>query len=203
MIEIIPGVHYWPDYLDLEAQRNLLRAVNGITHAAPLFTPRMPRSGKPLSVRMTSCGALGWMSDADGYRYQAHHPDTGSPWPAIPEEVLRIWRSLVSTEILPESCLINFYDTRAKMGLHQDRDEPAANVAVLSISLGADATFRIGGLTRTSATRSMRLRSGDVLSFGGAARHIFHGVDRIATGGGSLLPDGGRINLTIRRVSPT
>ena len=203
MIEIIPGVQYWPNYLDRDAQRDLLGDVNAVIARAPLFTPRMPRSGKPLSVRMTSCGALGWMSDEEGYRYQAHHPEKGAPWPSIPAAVLQIWRDLVSADVPPESCLINVYDVRAKMGLHQDRDEPATDVSVLSLSLGADATFRIGGLTRTAATRSIRLRSGDALSFGGPARHIFHGIDRIASSGDLHLPHGGRINLTVRRVSPT
>jgi alkylated DNA repair protein (DNA oxidative demethylase) len=162
----------------------------------------MPRTGKPFSVRMSNCGALGWVSDEAGYRYQPNHPDTGLPWPAIPQSLLAAWAELAPEAPPPEACLINFYDAKARMGLHQDRDEQALSSPVVSLSLGDPALFRIGGLNRDAPTRSFRLESGDAVTFGGPARLIFHGVDRIIPGGSTLLPDGGRINLTLRRVTP-
>jgi alkylated DNA repair protein (DNA oxidative demethylase) len=102
----------------------------------------------------------------------------------------------------PEACLINVYDADARMGPHQDRDEQELSAPVVSLSLGDSALFRIGGLTRNAPTRSFRIESGDALTFGGPARLMFHGVDRIFAGGSTLLPDGGRINLTLRRVTP-
>jgi alkylated DNA repair protein (DNA oxidative demethylase) len=161
----------------------------------------MPKSGRPFSVRMSNCGSLGWTSDERGYRYQPTHPATGRPWPAMPEPLTALWRDLAHYPDLPEACLINFYDPAAKMGLHQDRDEADFAAPVVSISLGDDCLFRVGGRERRNATKSVRLRSGDVLVLGGDARLAFHGVDRIYPGTSSLLAHGGRINLTLRRVT--
>jgi alkylated DNA repair protein (DNA oxidative demethylase) len=172
-----------------------------IIRAAPLFQPRMPRSGKPFSVRMTNCGPLGWVSDAGGYRYQPTHPDTGAPWPPMPASVLRAWAELAPRAPPPEACLINFYEPSARMGLHQDRDEEDFSAPVLSLSLGDACLFRIGGTTRAAPTRSFRLQSGDALTFGGPSRLAFHGVDRVIAGTSTLLASGGRINLTLRRVT--
>jgi alkylated DNA repair protein (DNA oxidative demethylase) len=168
---------------------------------APLFTPLMPRTAKPFSVRMTNLGALGWVSDAAGYRYQTQHPDTGAPWPAMPAALLAAWRQLAPGAPEPEACLVNFYDPAARMGLHQDRDEHDLSAPVVSLSLGDAALFRIGGETRGAPTRSFRLQSGDAFVFGGPARLAFHGVDRIYPATSTLLPHGGRINLTLRRVT--
>ncbi|MCI0736762.1 MAG: alpha-ketoglutarate-dependent dioxygenase AlkB, partial [Beijerinckiaceae bacterium] len=147
-------------------------------------------------------GRLGWVSGRDGgYRYQATHPVTGGTWPPVPLSVLNIWHGLVSYPHLPEACLVNFYDGHARMGLHQDRDEAEFAAPVVSISLGDSCCFRYGGLRRADPSQRLTLRSGDVIVMGGAARLIFHGVDRIYPGTSDLLPGGGRINLTLRRVT--
>jgi alkylated DNA repair protein (DNA oxidative demethylase) len=195
------GLRLHPDYLDRSTQEALLAAVRDVIAAAPLYTPRMPKSGTPMSVRMTNCGALGWITDGRGYRYQAHHPDTGAPWPPIPELLLAAWRDLARYPLPPEACLVNFYGSGAKMGLHQDRDEDDFAAPVLSLSLGDTCLFRVGGTKRSDPTRSFRLASGDAVVLGGAARLAHHGVDRILPGSSTLLPDGGRINLTLRRVT--
>ena len=200
-LEIVPGLRHYPDYLDRREQAALLDELREILRAAPLFTPRMPRTDKPFSVRMTNCGPLGWVSDAEGYRYQARHPETGRPWPPIPQRVLAAWRELAPDSPQPEACLVNMYDASARMGLHQDRDEQEFSAPVVSLSLGNDAVFRIGGTTRNAPTRSFRLRSGDAMSLGGPARLAYHGVDRIVAGTSTLLAKGGRINLTLRRVT--
>jgi DNA oxidative demethylase len=155
--------------------------------------------GKAMSVRMTSAGRLGWVSDSAGYRYQDRHPN-GMAWPDIPARVLDLWRALVSETRLPDCCLINFYGEAARMGLHQDRDEVDFTWPVLSVSLGDEGLFRVGGVERGGPTSSVWLNSGDVLRMGGAARLAYHGVDRIRFGSSRLLPRGGRINLTLRVV---
>ncbi len=200
-ITLSPGLVYYPDYLDRPAQERLLQALREITKAAPLFIPRMPRTGKPFSVRMTGCGRLGWVSDVEGYRYQSMHPETGEPWPALPEQVLRAWEELSEYPHPPDACLINFYEASARMGLHQDKDEEAFDAPVVSLSLGDTALSRYGGLERKYPTRSIKLRSGDAIVFGGPARLIYHGVDRLNAGSSDLLPQGGRLNLTLRKVT--
>lgn len=180
-----------------------------ILEVAPPVRPRMPRTGKPFSVQMTNAGPLGWVSDVRGYRYQATHPETGRPWPALPPTARAAWDALADFPAGPEACLINLYAPGTRMGLHQDRDEDEPAAPVLSLSLGAPALFRYGGLKRSDPTRSLRLESGDALVIGGPSRLIFHGVDRLyaddslfAAGlGPSFLPDGGRCNLTLRRVT--
>lgn len=200
-LEIVPGLVHTPGYLDRAAQEALRDALREVVAAAPLFQPRMPRTGKPFSVRMTNCGPLGWVSDEAGYRYQPTHPATGKPWPAMPPRLLEAWAELAPGAPPPEACLINFYDSSARMGLHQDRDEAELSAPVVSLSLGDAALFRIGGLTRGAPTRSFRLASGDAMILGGPARLAFHGVDRIVAGSSTLLAAGGRINLTMRRVT--
>ncbi|MBV8837951.1 MAG: alpha-ketoglutarate-dependent dioxygenase AlkB [Alphaproteobacteria bacterium] len=199
---ITPGITYTPGYLDRAAQEAMLAAVRDVIAAAPLYTPRMPRSGKPMSVKMTNCGALGWVTDAArGYRYQPTHPETGAPWPPIPDAIMRAWRELAHYPLAPEACLINYYAADARMGLHQDKDEQDLAAPVVSLSLGDASLFRLGGSKRSDPTRSMRLASGDAIVLGGAGRLAFHGVDRILPATSTLLPEGGRINLTLRRVS--
>jgi alkylated DNA repair protein (DNA oxidative demethylase) len=195
------GLRLRPGYLDLAAQTALLAALREVLAEAPLFTPRMPKSGRPFTVRMSNCGALGWISDENGYRYQATHPVTGRTWPPMPDALLAMWEEITGYPSLPEACLINFYGPAAKMGLHQDRDEADFAAPVLSLSLGDSCLFRIGGLKRSDPTRSFRLASGDAVVLGGDCRLAFHGVDRIEHGTSSLLPEGGRINLTLRRVT--
>ncbi len=162
----------------------------------------MPKTGTPFSVRMTNCGALGWVSDADGYRYQPLHPATGRPWPPIPAVMADAWRDHSGFSGPPEACLVNWYEPEARMGLHQDRDEEEFAAPVLSLSLGDACLFRFGGRSRRDPTRSVRLESGDLLVIGGESRLCFHGVDRIYAGTSGLIPRGGRINLTLRRVTP-
>ncbi len=190
-----------PGYLDRGAQEALAAAVFDIIAQAPLFTPRMPQTGTPFSVRMTNCGPLGWVSDASGYRYQPTHPVTGAPWPPIPPMLLAAWQDLADHPSTPEACLVNVYAPGARMSLHQDRDEHDFSAPVVSLSLGQICLFRIGGGTRRAPTRSFRLASGDALVLAGEARLAFHGVDRIIPGTSTLLPDGSRINVTLRRVN--
>jgi alkylated DNA repair protein (DNA oxidative demethylase) len=204
--QVLPsGVRHIPDRLDRAQQEALLEAIRDVVRAAPLYVPVMPKTGKPMSVRMTNCGTLGWVTDKErGYRYQPEHPLTGEKWPPIPEMLIELWRAVSGYDFLPEACLVNFYAEDAKMGLHQDRDEQEFAAPVVSISLGDDCLFRVGGRRRNDPTSSLRLRSGDVVILGGEGRLCFHGVDRIYPGTSLLLKNGGRINLTLRRVtSPT
>jgi alkylated DNA repair protein (DNA oxidative demethylase) len=200
-VSIAPGVDYFPGFLDRAAQEALRDAVLAILELAPLFRPRMPRTAKPFSVLMSNCGPLGWVSDESGYRYQPTHPETGRPWPAMPPMLLTAFAAIAPDAPPPEACLINVYDSAARMGLHQDRDEEELAAPVVSLSLGDVALFRVGGLRRSGPTRSFRLASGDAMSLAGKGRLAFHGVDRIIAGSSTLLPQGGRINLTLRRVT--
>ncbi len=188
--------------LSPDQQKNLLNDIRDVAAAAPLFVPKMPRTGKPMTVRMTNCGPLGWVTDKErGYRYQSTHPETGKAWPDIPDMLIRLWKEHAGFDKPPEACLVNFYKTGAKMGLHQDRDEKNFEAPVLSVSLGDTCLFRYGGRDRKDPTRSFKLQSGDVLVMSGSSRMIFHGVDRIYPGTSALLKDDGRINLTLRRVN--
>lgn len=200
--ELAPGLRHLPRHLDAAAQAALLGEVLAAVADAGWFRPTMPRSGRPLSVRMCNLGPLGWVSDRAGYRYQARHPDTGRPWPAMPAALLGLWAAQSGDAALPEACLVNLYGAGARMGLHQDRDEQDLTAPVLSVSLGDDALFRFGGASRRDPTRSVTLRSGDVVVLGGPARLAFHGVDRVLAGTSCLVPGGGRVNLTLRRVRP-
>ena len=194
------GLRYLPGHVALPDQRQLVEELRAAVAAAPLFTPVMPRTGRPFSVRMTNLGPLGWVSDRGGYRYQPGHPVSGTPWPPIPPLLLDLWRSLSGYPHDPEACLVNFYSGGAKMGLHRDEDEEDFSAPVVSVSLGDTAVFRIGGPDRGSRTTTIKLQSGDVLVMGGAARLCYHGIDRVLGGTSTLLKDGGRINLTLRRV---
>jgi DNA oxidative demethylase len=199
---LTPGLTLFRRYLDDAAQQALAGEIELIVLRAPWFLPCMPRSGRAFSVKMTNCGGSGWVSDQDGgYRYQPTHPLTGRAWAPIPSSVLDIWRALASYPHLPEACLVNFYDCHARMGLHQDRDEGEFAAPVVSISLGDTYCFRYGGLRRNDAAKKLELRSGDVIVLGGPARLIFHGVDKIYPCSSDLLQGGGRINLTLRRVT--
>jgi alkylated DNA repair protein (DNA oxidative demethylase) len=201
VVTIAPGVAVVPGFLHRAAQEALRDEVLAVIGEAPLFRPRMPRTGKPFSVQMSNCGPLGWVSDEAGYRYQPTHPETGRPWPPMPARLLEAFSILAEGSPPPEACLINLYDANARMGLHQDLDEEEFSAPVVSLSLGDTALFRVGGLQRNAPTRSFRLASGDAMSLAGEGRLAFHGVDRIIAGSSTLIPQGGRINLTLRRVT--
>ena len=200
------GLVYHPNYFSKDAQLALLAVIAGIVRVAPVFQPVMPRTAKPFSVQMTNCGTLGWVSDTAGYRYQPLHPVTGTMWPPIPGALLELWRIVGECSADPEACLINFYGPRSKMGSHQDRDEADLSAPVVSVSLGDEAAFHVGGVMRSDAKMRFKLRSGDVVVLGGASRLSFHGVDKIHAGTSMLDVSGVmagccRINLTLRRVT--
>lgn len=201
MLSLANGIVHHPQALDRAAQEHLVEVIRAIVSQAPLYVPVMPGSGRPMSVRMTNCGTLGWVTDkAKGYRYQERHPVTQMPWPAMPDELLSLWQHYADYPKPPEACLINFYADDAKMGLHQDRDEEDLDAPVLSISLGNSCLFRIGGRERSDRTSSVKLTSGDIVVLGGEGRLAYHGVDRIYPNTSTLLRQSGRINLTLRRV---
>jgi alkylated DNA repair protein (DNA oxidative demethylase) len=194
----VNGFEIHKGWLDPAAQEAMAAEVAAVAEAAPFFAPLTPW-GKPMSVRMTSAGRYGWFTDAKGYRYVDRHPD-GTPWPPIPPTVLGVWRALGSAERDPDCCLVNRYGPNARMGLHRDADEADFTWPVVSISLGDPGLFRMGGPARKDPTASLLLESGDVVVMAGPARLAYHGIDRIRSGASRLLPDGGRINLTLRVV---
>ncbi|MEM7750086.1 MAG: alpha-ketoglutarate-dependent dioxygenase AlkB [Pseudomonadota bacterium] len=200
---MLSGFQHISAHLAGSSQSELLGEIRSILTTSPLYVPTMPKSGKPFSVRMTNCGPLGWVSSKEGgYRYQANHPETDRPWAPIPERLLKLWSEITRYPAEPEACLINWYEPGTKLGLHVDADEQDNRAPVLSISIGDDAWFRVGGLTRKAPTERILLRSGDVVVLGGEARLAYHGIDRIVGGTSDLLGQPGRYNLTMRRVTP-
>ena len=193
------GVAVWRGWFGAAEQAALVEALREVARAAPFFHPVTPR-GRPMSVRMTAAGTCGWVSDRKGYRYEPRHP-SGAEWPPIPAPVLALWRRLTGAARDPDCCLVNHYGEGARMGLHQDRDEADFAWPVVSVSLGDEALFRVGGTSRGGPTESLWLKSGDVALLGGPARLAHHGIDRIRFGSSTLLPEGGRINLTLRVVT--
>ncbi|PLS22758.1 alpha-ketoglutarate-dependent dioxygenase AlkB family protein [Neptunicoccus cionae] len=192
------GFEIYKSLLSLPDQQAILEDIRAVIAQAPMFSP-LTAWGKPMSVRMSSAGKHGWYSDRKGYRYEPVHPD-GTPWPPIPQSVLDVWNAVSGTTRQPDCCLINHYTEKARMGLHQDKDEQDFDYPVVSISLGDEGLFRIGGTERKDKTESIWLASGDVCVMGGAARLAYHGIDRIRFGSSSLLKNNGRINLTLRVV---
>jgi alkylated DNA repair protein (DNA oxidative demethylase) len=199
-LTVAPGVFLWRERFSPLQQKHLLDEVMARLKQAPLYRPVMPKTGKAFSVEESNFGQLGWVSDKNGYRYQPTHPLTGAPWPDIPPALLELWGE-INPGPGPQCCLVNFYSTAAKMGLHQDLDEKDQSAAVIGVSLGDEALFRIGAAERGGKTASVNLASGDVVAFGGAARLAYHGIDRIKPGSSRLLPGGGRLSVTLRRVS--
>jgi len=194
----VRGFALYDRLLDGGAQAAMVADLRTVVAAAPLYVPVTP-GGRVMSVRMTCAGRLGWVTDRGGYRYQPLHPG-GMAWPAIPASVLAVWQAVSGETRSPDCCLVNWYGPGAKMGLHQDRDEGDFSAPVVSISLGDEALFRMGGVERSEGTSSVWLRSGDVVVMGGNARLAWHGVDRVRHGSSPLLRQGGRINLTLRVV---
>ena len=193
------GFRLLPGRLDESAQAALVSQVLAAAEIAPFHRPVTP-GGKPMSVEMTGFGPLCWVTDARGYRYEAAHPATGMAGQAIPPVLLDLWAEHCDAVTPPDACLVNLYRGAARMGLHQDRDEADFGFPVLSVSLGDTAVFRIGA-AGGGRTRSVRLASGDVCMLSGRARPARHGIDRILGGSSSLLPGGGRMNLTLRKAA--
>jgi alkylated DNA repair protein (DNA oxidative demethylase) len=192
------GFRFWPGALSASEQADLLAEVLAAAEQAPLYRPVTP-GGRPFSVEMTNLGPLGWVSDRGGYRYQPTHPVTGAPWPPMPRALTALWNDLTGWPEPPDACLVNRYREGARMGLHQDLDEQDQSAPVLSVSLGDAAMFRIGA-AGGGPTRTVRLASGDVCALTGPARLARHGIDRVIAGSSTLVPGGGRINLTLRRA---
>jgi len=199
--KLTAGFCILPGFLPRAGQEAMVGALRRVLEAAPLVRPITPW-GKPMSVRMSSAGRLGWVIDKGRYRYADRHPETGQPWPPVPDEVLAVWQAISGWPGDPDCCLINWYGEGARMGLHRDADEGQAAFAapVVSISLGDPARFRMGGAERKGPTESIVLNSGDVVVMGGEARLAYHGIDRVMFGQDPLLAKGGRINLTLRVV---
>lgn len=203
------GFAHYPLYFSPQEQAALIEAVRAGAQAAPFYQPTMPNTGDKLSVVMSNFGPLGWVTDKDkGYRYQRAHPKTGAPWAELPSALSELWEKVSDFAAPPEACLINWYRQEgdggkgAKMGLHIDSDENELRAPVVSVSLGDPAMFRIGGRERGGPTAGLKLFSGDVVVLGGEARRCFHGVSKVFYGQSALVPRGGRINLTMRRVNP-
>lgn len=182
----------------------LLPALDTVVRAAPLRRMSTP-GGRQMSVAMTSCGALGWVSDRTGYRYSPTDPGRGEPWPPMPPVFRRLAVEAAAAAGFPgfdpDACLVNRYRPGTRMGMHQDRDEPDLRAPIVSVSLGLPATFRFGGLSRGGPTAGHRLEHGDVVVWGGVDRLRFHGVSPVRPGHHPLLGEA-RINLTFRRAAP-
>lgn len=197
------GFAHYPLYFDAAQQQALIDAVKAGVAKAPFYQPTMPRTGTPLTVVMSNFGPLGWVTDkASGYRYEDTHPKTGAPWPPLPDVLQTLWDEVGGYSAPPEACLINWYHKeKTSMGMHVDQDEQDLNAPVVSVSLGDPAMFRIGGTSRGGKTAGIKLFSGDVVVLAREARRCYHGVSKIFYGESALVPRGGRINLTMRRVT--
>jgi alkylated DNA repair protein (DNA oxidative demethylase) len=198
------GFQHYPHYFTPAQQRDLIESVKGGVKQAPFYQPQMPRTGAPLSVVMSNFGSLGWVTDKEkGYRYEATHPKTDASWPDIPNLLVKLWDEVTDYPGPPEACLINWYreDKSSKMGMHVDNDENDLRAPVVSVSLGDPAMFRIGGPKRGGKTQGIKLYSGDVVVLAGEARLCHHAVTKVFYGESALVPKGGRINLTMRRVN--
>lgn len=196
------GFRLLPGRLNRTEQQALVDWVQAVAGVAPFMRYVMPRTGRPFSIDMTNAGSQGWVADRQGYRYSPIHPLTGQPWPGLPDALLALWRDLSTYPHDPECCLINRYQGEgAKLSLHRDEDEQDYDAPILNISLGDTAIFRLGGPARGDRTRSFPIDSGTVMVFAGPSRLFYHGVDRLRIGSSRLVPGGGRLNLTLRRVT--
>ncbi len=200
-IEIKPGLFYYPEALSRPEQENLMQDIRAVIKQAPLYTPVMPVSGKEMSVQSTNCGALGWYSDqANGYRYQSRHPFTHKAWPPLSARFKVLWQSYAHHQHLADCALLNYYTENAKMGLHSDQDEQDFTAPVVSISLGDQANFIIGGLNRRDKTMSLKLSSGDIIVMSGKMRKVYHGIAKLYPFSSTLIPESGRFNITLRKA---
>jgi len=181
----------------------LLHALEEVTARSP-FRHMVTPGGFRMSVAMTNCGSLGWVTDRTGYRYDPADPDSGRPWPPMPADFLRLAQNAAAQagfpDFLPDACLVNRYEAGAKLSLHQDRDERDLAAPIVSVSLGAPAVFLFGGLNRADKTKRVPVTHGDVVVWGGPARLRYHGVL-------PLKPDhhpafgAHRVNLTFRKAA--
>lgn len=193
------GITLLPRQADAVALLPLIDAIAAVSPPRHLTVP----GGGSMSVAMTNCGMLGWVSDRGGYRYDRIDPLTGRPWPAMPAAFTELAAGAAAQAgfagFMPDACLINSYAPGARMGLHQDRDERDFAWPIVSVSLGLDAVFLIGGTRRTDPTRALVLADGAVLVFGGPARRMYHGVRPLKAGHHPLL-GARRLNLTFRKA---
>lgn len=201
-VPITDGAVVLQGFVAAAAAARLVDQVNAIAAAAP-FRRMVTPGGKQMSVAMTNCGAAGWVTDRRGYRYEPVDPQTGRPWPAMPEAFVRLAADAAGvggfSGFSPDACLINRYEPGARLTLHQDRDERDFSQPIVSVSLGLPAVFLFGGARRTDPRRRIRLESGNVVVWGGPARLAFHGIDPLADGEHPLTGRC-RINLTFRRA---
>lgn len=180
----------------------LVAALSQVVARAPLRRMITP-GGFRMSVAMTNCGAIGWVSDASGYRYDARDPDSGRPWPMMPAAFVELATNAAASAgfdgFVPDACLVNRYDPGARLTLHQDRNERDFGAPIVSVSLGLPAMFLFGGVKRAERPLRVPLRHGDVVVWGGPARLRYHGVAAVRLGHHPRI-GGHRINLTFRKA---
>jgi len=178
----------------------LLPALDAVLAAAP-FRQMVTPGGFTMSVALSSCGTLGWTTDRSGYRYTRNDPQTGQPWPEMPDVFLQLAQAAAQaagfTDFIPDSCLINRYVPGSKMSLHQDKDEKSYAAPIVSVSLGLPAMFLFGGFARADKSQRVPLLHGDIVVWGGVDRLRYHGVLPIKDGQHSRLGEQ-RINFTFR-----
>lgn len=210
-LDLFPPDEPWSEVLDdgvtllhgraLALERSLLESVNQVVTEAPLRHMEVP-GGHSMSVAMSNCGALGWVTDRRGYSYSPDDPQTGRPWPELPALFSRLAGECAAEagfeRFEPDACLINRYSPGARMGLHQDKDEADYGHPIVSVSLGLPAVFQLGGSQRKDKVRRVQLEHGDVLVWGGSARLLYHGILPLKDGDHPSGPY--RWNLTLRRA---
>jgi DNA oxidative demethylase len=183
-------------------EAGLIADLHNVVAQAP-FRHMITPGGHQMSVAMTNCGNVGWVTDRSGYRYDANDPETGKPWPDMPKSFRELAQSAAAEAgfdgFAPDACLVNCYQPGARMSLHQDKDENDFGAPIVSVSLGLPAIFLFGGLKRSDRPRRFRLQHGDIVVWGGPARLVFHGVAPLADGEHALMGRQ-RINLTFRRA---
>ncbi len=199
---IVDGALLLRAFVDEQEQTRLLQGIALVLDASPQRHMQTP-GGFRMSVAMSNCGELGWVTDRRGYRYQPMDPLSGQHWPPMPEAFLALATRAADAagfaNFVPDACLVNRYEPGARMSLHQDRNETDMTQPIVSVSLGLPATFLFGGMARSDKPRRMRLESGDVVVWGGPARLAFHGIDPLAEGEHALT-GACRYNLTFRRA---
>lgn len=195
------GLAYLPGFA-LALEQELLAAIREVVAAAP-FRNMLTPGGQRMSVAMTNCGDVGWVTDRKGYRYDRLDPETGRPWPSLPACITQLAERAAAeagfASFRPDACLVNRYEPGARMSLHQDRDERDFSAPIVSVSLGLGATFLFGGAKRSDRPHRLPLVHGDVLVWGGANRLAYHGVAPVAD---ANHPAVGRmrLNLTLRKA---